>query len=111
MAEPREERQVTRSPTPLRQVSPPEREETANTETAESGTPAEPTAEMDVEAATIPAGQDAATPHGPALDARGEEDAPQGSDAHVHTPARSPLGSAGHAPGGGLELEAGSAPS
>ena len=111
MAEPREERQVMRSPTPLRQVSPPECEETANTETAESGTLAEPTTEMDVEAAATPAGQDTAEPHGPALDAREEENAPQGSNAHIHTPARSPQASGGNGPREGLELEAGSVPS
>ena len=55
--EPCEERQVTRSPTPTWQVTPPEREEMAITETAESGTPEEPSAEMEVEAATIPTGQ------------------------------------------------------
>ena len=61
-AEPCEVRQATRSPTTLRQVSPPEREETANMETAESGTPAGPTIEMD-----------AAAPPSPARDAGEEE--------------------------------------
>ena len=50
VVEPREERQATRSPTPLRQVSPPEHEETANLETAESGTLAGPSVEMDMAA-------------------------------------------------------------
>ena len=57
MAEPREERQVMRSPTPARQVTPPEREETAITETAESGTPEEPSTEMEVETTTTPTGK------------------------------------------------------
>ena len=60
VAEPREERQVTRSTTPTRQVTPPEREELAITETAESGTPEEPSAEMEVETTTIPTGQGSA---------------------------------------------------
>ena len=73
VAEPREERQVTRSPTPMRQVTPPECEETAITETTESGTPEEPSAEMDVEAATTPADQGPAELQGPAPDAREEQ--------------------------------------
>ena len=51
-------------------------------ETAESGTLAEPTAEMDADA-----------PHSPARDAREEEPAPQGSSAHAHTPAGRAWGS------------------
>ena len=78
VVEPREEGQATRSPTPLRQVSPPEREETANIETAESGTQAGPIAEID-----------AAAPPCPARKA-GEEQAPQGSGDHARTPAGSP---------------------
>ena len=70
---------MTRSPTPTRQVSPPEREETAITETAESGTPEEPSAEMDVEAATIPTGQGTAGLRGPAPEACEEEATPQGA--------------------------------
>ena len=60
VVEPREERQVTRSPTPTRQVTRPERKELAITETAESGTPKEPSTEMEVETATIPTGQGSA---------------------------------------------------
>lgn len=45
---------MTRSPMPARQVTPPERKETTITETAESGTPEEPSTEMEVEAATTP---------------------------------------------------------
>ena len=66
---------------------------------------------MDAETATIPAGQDAAAPHSPARDAREEENAPQGSGAHVHTPVRSPQASGGDGLREGLELEAGSVPS
>ena len=101
---------MTRSPTPARQVTPPEREETAITETAESGTSEEPSAEMDVEAATIPAGQGAAELLGPAPDAREGEVALQGGDGHISTPTRSPQASAGNGPSEGLEPEAGSAP-
>ena len=90
VAEPREERQVTRSPMPTRQVTPPEREETTITETAESGTPEEPSAEVNVEAATTPAGQGAAELLGPAHDAHEGEVALQGGDAHIPTPTRSP---------------------
>ena len=99
MGEPCEERQAARSPTPLRRASPPEREETVNMETAESGTPAGPTIEMD-----------AAAPPSPAREA-GEEQAPQGSGAHTRTPAGSPQATGGDNPRAGLELEAGSAPS
>ena len=80
-------------------------------ETVESGTPAVPTAEADVEVVTTPAGQDADAPHNPARDAREEEPAPQGSGAHARTPARSPQASGGDGPREGLELEAGSASS
>ena len=110
MVEPREERQATRSPTPTRQVTPPEREETAITETVESGTLEEPSAEMGVEKATIPTGQGTAELQGPAPEARKEEATPQGGDAHISTPTRSPQASAGNGPSGSLELEVGSAP-
>ena len=85
---------------PLRQVSPPEREETANLETAESGTLAGPSVEMDM-----------AAPSSPARDAGEEEQAPQGSGARARTPAGSPQATREGSPRPGFELEAGSAPS
>ena len=60
VVEPREEMQEARSPTPTRQVTPPEREELAITETAESGTPEEPSAEMQAETAAAPTGHGSA---------------------------------------------------
>ena len=79
VVEPREERQATRSPTPLRQVTPPEHEETANLEMAESGTLAGPSIEMDM-----------AAPPSLAHGTGEEEQAPQESVDRARTPAGSP---------------------
>ena len=52
VVEPREERHEARLPTPTRQVTPPEREEKAIMEIAESRTLEAPGAEMEVDTAT-----------------------------------------------------------
>ena len=69
-------------------------------ETAESGTLAGPTAEID-----------AAAPPSSARDAAEEEQAPQESGDHARTPAGSPQATGGDSPRAGLELEARSVPS
>ena len=99
VVEPREEELAAGSPTPLRQVSPPEREEAAILETAESGNPA-----------GSPAEAGAAAPPSPPRDVVEEDGAPQANDVRACTPARSPQAAGGDSPMGGFELEAGSAP-
>ena len=65
---------------------------------------------MEAETATAPIGQGSAGLLSPAPEAHEEEAVPQGGDAHISMPARSPHASVGDGPSKGLELEAGSAP-
>ena len=100
VVEPRGEEPATGSPTPLRQVSPAEREEAVILETAENRNLAGSSAEAG-----------AAAPPSPPRVVAEEDGAPQASGDRAHTAASSPRAAGGDSPRGGFELEAGSAPS